>query len=102
MSWAPELAPFEPFSAQSQHLGWFDLTLVELDWRQALEDVDKDPESAIRVKPVNLATERRKRTVVDPHKLSLAKESPPASDGDVSVIDQPTHLEHQRWSEKRV
>ena len=38
---------FEPFSAQSQHLGRFDLTLFQLGRGQALEDVDKDGESAI-------------------------------------------------------
>jgi hypothetical protein len=45
---APErLSPFEPFSARSQHLGWLDLMLVEGCGRQALEDVDKDIESAL-------------------------------------------------------
>jgi hypothetical protein len=44
---APELlAPFEAFSAQSQHLGRLDLTLVKLDKRHARKDVQKERESA--------------------------------------------------------
>lgn len=55
---APEgAAPFEPFSARSQHLGWLDLTFVEFDGGHALEDVDKDIESAFRVKPIDRALE---------------------------------------------
>ena len=43
---APEHIPSETFSTQSQCLGRLDLTLIQHDGRQALEDVDKDFESA--------------------------------------------------------
>ena len=45
--YARVLALFEPFSAQSQHLGWFDLTLVECDRGHASEDVHENLESPI-------------------------------------------------------
>ena len=73
---APErAAPFEPFSARSQHLGWLDLTFVKFDRGHALEDVDKDIESAFRVKAIDCALERREWSALDANQLADAPET---------------------------
>jgi hypothetical protein len=59
-----KLIPFEAFSAQSQHLGRFNLTLIQFDRSQAREHLQEDSESALRVEAANLTIEQSEQTIL--------------------------------------
>ena len=78
----------------SPHLGRLDLTLIKFDGCHAREEIPSDLESAIRVKPVDLAFECRERPIHNANHLAGLEQRIVPRDRDVADSLQLADADH--------